>query len=241
MFCLTFYTVFMVRVNPLMVVMSVRDFDVAWFWINRVKFLDKLIIKYHEHDVAHKIARNFVLSHSEYTHMLIYAEDIIATPDMVKLLIEDAKEYDYPVISGVCTYDFKHDWLSVTKRVVSPNVALADQYGFVSIYDVLDKKVEYPFERVFFVGLPLTLIRYDVLQKIGLRGNRRVVDAILGYLTSRSVMHDLQFAHDCFNANIPIYVDYRVICLHFGNTTRFINVKNKEKKVIFEKATEALT
>jgi len=221
-------------VNPLMVVMSVRDFKPAWYWINKVDFLDKLIVKYWPHNLAHEKARKFFLEHPEYTHLLIYAEDIMATPDMVKLLIKDAEEHDFPVVSGYSNYDLRHYDVNITDRdLTNVRVFSAHQYKFYTLYDVLSGRLGWPFKQVFFVGLPLTLIRRDVVEKIEFKPYRVVVDRTLGVRVKRGWGFDLQFAINCKKMGIPIIVDLRLLCLHFGDTRRFINIRDKRPYVKF--------
>ena len=232
-------------VNPLMVVMSVRDFPISWYWIDKVRYLDKLIIKYHPHHEAHRVARKWFLDNPQYTHMLIYAEDVIATPCHIALLIHDYIEYGYPVISGYSNWEWMNDWVNITDRDMRKiSVIMPQQYRFHRLKDLLksmiDGKVEYPLKKVFFVGLPLTLIRRDVVEKVPFRPNRWVTDRTLGKFMRRGIMFDLQFAIDCANNNIPIYVDLRCLVLHFGDTRRLINIANKKPYVRFVRAGESI-
>jgi len=220
--------------NPLMVVMSVRDFKPCWFWISKVDFLDKLIIKNYPHDIAHKKARDFFLKHKEYSHLLVYAEDVIATPDMIELLIEDAKKHDFPVVSGYCNYVLdKKDFNFSDRDLRRIVVRSASVYKFYTVDDLLSGKLTFPFHRCFFVGLPLTLIRRDVLEKVKFDAYRYIEDYTLGYKTRRGIMFDLKFAIDCRNNNIPIVVDLRALTFHFGDTRKYINVKGKKRYVKF--------
>jgi len=230
-------------VNPLMVIMSPRDFPISWYWINRIKFLDKLIIKYYPHHEAHQIARDFILKHKEYTHMLICTDDIVATPCHVRLLIEDYVQYKHPVISCYTNWEWINDWVNITDRDMRGiNVIMPQQYRFYRLKEllglILNGKVEYPLKRVFFVGLPLTLIHRDVLEKVPMRPYRYITDRALGKYMHRGIMHDLQFAIDCANNNIPIYVDLRCLTVHFGDTRRYINLANKKPYIKLVKAGE---
>jgi len=225
-------------INPLMVVMSVRDFRISWYWIHRVDFLDKLIIKYYPHHEAHQYVLDFIKKHPEYTHILIYVEDAVFTPEHVKLLIKDwyllRKKHSRFVVSGYTNWDFTRYWVNITSKDLSREYVVSPlQYKFFTLYDVLKPDFPYPFIRVFFVGLPLTLIPRDVFIEWGAKPYKWIYDNALGMVMRRGIMFDLSLAIWCKKNNIPIIVDLRCLTLHFGDTRRFINLKGKEGRVFF--------
>ena len=223
--------------NPLMVVMSVRDFKIVWRWIDKIDFLDKLVIKYFTHDKAHEIAKEFFMRHREYSHMLVYAEDILATPCHVKMLIKDAESRDFDVISGYSNFDLKRKWLAFSlKNLSKTKIISANQYGFPTIDYILTDKFNDVYLRVFFVGLPLTLIKRSVLEKVSFRPYKYIIDYALGKKLKRGIMFDLQFAIECYKLGIPIYIDKRVFVIHFGDTRKYINLKYKTPWIGFQKA-----
>jgi len=227
-------------VNPLVVYMTVRDIKPAKYWFNQVDFMDKLVIRGFLHHEAHERAREFFLRHEEYTHILIVTDDVIAPPDYYKLIVKDYLETGYPVISGYSNWDFTHNWLNITKKDLRRTyVAFADQYGFIKPIDTILAK-EYPFMKVFFVGLPFTLIRRDVVEKIPFRPYKYITDMALGIYARRGIMFDLAFAIDCANAGIPIYVDLRLFCIHYGNTRSLINLKKLDKSIDYIRAKRSL-
>jgi len=234
-----------VEINPLLVIMSPRDFPITWYWIDRIKFLDKLIIKYHLHHEAHEIAQKFFREHKEYTHFLISTDDVIYTPCHVKLLLRDYLEYKYPVISCYTNWEWTSDWLNITDRDLRKvRVHFAHQYGFHRLKNMLkliqDRKVSYPLKKVFFVGLPLTLIERRVVEEVGFKPYKYITDRTLGVYAKRGIMFDLKFSIECANKGIPIYVDLRCLLMHFGDTRRFINLSNKKKYVKFIKKKRSL-
>ena len=219
----------------LMTVCGVRWFPLCKYWIDQIDFLDKLLIKGYNFDEANQIRRNFFLEHTEYTHLLVYAEDIVTTPDVVKLLIDDAREYDYPVVTAWLNFDFKRDWLAVSKTPLeNVRIAFAEQYHFIKPTDVL--YYDSPFEEVTFTGMPLTLIRRDVVEKVTFRPYTYVTDRVLGVYMRRGTQHDLQFCLECRKLGIPIVMDKRAFAVHFGDTGRFINLAKVEREVEFVKA-----
>jgi hypothetical protein len=169
--------------------------------------------------------RKFFSEHKEYTHLLIYAEDIIATPDIVKLLIEDAEENNFPIISAYMNFDFKRDWIAISKEdLTKKRIAFAEDYKFQPTRYLMFTDASW-FDTVSFVGLPLTLIRRDVVEKLSFKPYRYVFDAILGRLQKRGAMADLQFCLECKQLGIPIVIDKRAFVTHLGYTIGFINKK----------------
>lgn len=225
----------MCSVNVLMATCGVRWFPICKFWIDRVDFVDKLYVKYYSHDEAFRIVKDFFSRHDEYTHLLIYAEDVVTSPDMVRLLISDAEQYDFPVVSGWCNYDFRRNWVSVnTVDLRNKYVSFADDYKFMSPIDMLFYDDD-PFFECFFNGMALTLIRRDVALKVSFKPYKYVNDYVLGVYRRRGTMFDLQFAIELRNLGVKSIVDKRVVCMHFGDTTKFINLRDKKPTVEFIK------
>jgi GT2 family glycosyltransferase len=215
-----------------MSVAGVRWFPTCKYWIDKITFLDKLLVKYYDQEEAFQIIRKFFLEHKEYTHLLIYAEDVLATPDAVKLLIKDAEEYNYPVVTGWCNFDFKRDWIAIsTKDLSKARIMFAEQYGFLQPDSMLF--YDDPFETVTFTGMPLTLIRRDVVEKVTFKPYAYSYDNVLGVFMRRGTMFDLQFCLECRRLGIPIILDKRVFAVHFGDTRHFINLKGKKPSVDF--------
>jgi GT2 family glycosyltransferase len=216
----------------LMCTAGVRWFPTCKYWIDQITFLDKLLVKYYNHEEAFQIIRNFFLEHKEYTHLLIYAEDVLATPDSVKLLIKDAEEYNYPVVTAWFNFDFKRDWIAIsTKDLSRERIVLAEQYNFLKPTDMLF--YDSPFMEVTFTGMPLTLIRRDVVEKVTFKPYSYTHDKILGTYMKRGTMFDLQFCLECRSLGIPIVLDKRAFAVHFGDTRRFINLRNGQPSVDF--------
>jgi hypothetical protein len=211
---------------------GVRWFPLCKYWIDQITFLDKLLVKYHTHGEAYSIIRNFFLEHKEYTHLLIYAEDVLATPDVVKLLIMDARLLNYPVVTGWCNFDFKRDWTAIsTKDLSKTKVTIAEQYNFLKSTDMLF--YDSPFMEVTFTGMPLTLIKRDVVEKVSFKPYSYTHDYLLGTYMKRGFMFDLQFCLECKQLGIPIILDKRVFTVHFGDTRRFINLRDRQPSVDF--------
>jgi len=181
--------------------------------------LDKLKVKYFLHYDALAIARNFFLEH-DYTHLLIYAEDVITTPDVVKLLIKDAEEYDFPIVSGWINFDFKRNWLSFTfKDLSNIYVKTHEQYEFPTTDYVLKHDLKNPFIETFFQGFGLTLIRRDVVEKIPFKPYKIQEITIANRRFVTGIMFDLQYAIELKKMGIKNIIDLRCFAIHFGYTT----------------------
>ena len=219
-------------VNPLGVVMSVRDFPIAFYWIERACIengIDLLLIKYYPHHIAHEKARDFFLKHEEYTHFIIINEDTIVTPSHLKLLIEDIKKYNYPVIGSFCfPYSKTHPKTNLTrKNMRNERVVFANQYDFIELEEVISWDLSEPLEPFYFNGLALTAIRRDIVEKVEFKPYKYVNDRLLGFWIRRGIMFDLQFSNTLHDLGIPLMVDKRLMVIHFGNTRRFINLRGK--------------
>ena len=223
-------------VNPLAVVMSVRDFPIAFYWIRkacRENNVDLLIVKNYPHDIAHQKSREFFLKHEEYTHMIIVNEDTIVTPSHLKLLLEDLEEYDYPVIGGYCfPVSKRYPKTNLTKKNMrNIRVVFANQYDFYDLEEVITWSLDTPVEEFYFNGLTLTAIRRDIVKEIGFKPYKYINDRTLGFWVRRGIMFDLQFSNDLYDKGIKLMVDKRLLVLHFGNTRNLINLRGKKPYV----------
>lgn len=222
------------------VVMSVREFPLCWWWLRRINWIDKLIVRYYPHHIAHQIAQEFFMEHSEYSHFLFLNEDTFTTPCHVKLIEEDVREYDLPVIGGYSNYDFRHHSVNFNFRDLRGlRIYTAEQYRLRNIDEIarrefIGEDVEWfnsYIVKVFYQGLTLTAIKREVLEKVPIRPYKFVVDNILGVMMRRGIMHDLQFAIDLKNAGIPWYVDLRAFVPHLPCSRGFIDLRGKRPYV----------
>ena len=98
---------------------SARKFSLFRDWVRRVDFVDKLIVKFYLHHQAHEIALRYFLDHPEYDYLIISSDDLLGSPDHVKLLLQDEEEHGFPVIGGWCNVDLEKGWsaLSLDQRI----------------------------------------------------------------------------------------------------------------------------
>ena len=212
-------------------IMSVRNLKTCKFWINKVNFLDKMYITGYSHSTAHKILKDYFLE-NDYTHLIIYGEDALFTPSSLIRLIEGVEKYDYLVLSG---------WTNVNFNMGLSNVGMADlrkykditsyhQYDLVGILKLITSEEDYI--RAFFVGLPLTVIRRDVVEKVTFSPYKHTYLRRSNQVIYDGIMHDTKFAIECADMNIPIMIDTRVFGMHYANTYHLISYENKNIEVI---------
>jgi len=94
-------------VKVLWFIPSPRDFQLFKWWVEKVDFVDKLIVKYKPSHIAYSEGVNFFLS-KDYDYMLINTDDILATPYHVQLLLEDVEKHGFDVIGGWINFDFNN-------------------------------------------------------------------------------------------------------------------------------------
>jgi len=219
-------------IKPLVSVMSVRDFPIAWYWIHRScreNRVDLLIVKYFLHHEAHKRVKEFFLSHEEYTHLINVTDDVIMTPSHLKLLIEDIKQFPDSVIGGY-VFPISKTYPKTNLALEEPRgyVVFADQYRFLDIEDVITRPLTPPIIRAFFNGNTLIAIPREVVKKLSFEPYKWIYDSALGVRAKRGIMFDLQMSKELKKLGIPLMVDLRLLLIHFGKTTRFINLKDKK-------------
>ena len=203
--------------------------------------MDKLIVKNYMQHEAHALAMKYFFEH-EYDYFIISSDDVLGSPYHVRLLLRDERKHAFPVISGWCNLYLHEDVAAITTQ--RPNLRrkpiTRHSYSFIPLKDMGLSKHGFPFMKAWYVGLPLTLIRREILEKVPLKPFQKQVDRFC--LTSetkkrgRGVMFDLQFACDCAANKIPIMVDARIFLLHFSKTKRYVNVGREKPEVVFIKA-----
>ena len=158
---------------------SPRIFPLFWSWVDKVDFVDKLIVKNYVHHEAIKIGMDYFKEHKEYTHLLLSSDDVLGTPEDVKLLIKDARKQGFPVVTGWCNTAHIEDHANITVKrvgVVDANLnKIAEKfkpskvYPYLPIVDVVAGKYGYPFIKAWYAGFPLALIQRKTLMKIPFR------------------------------------------------------------------------
>jgi len=215
-----------------------RHLDLFLNFMDQVDFIDKLAVKYCMKHDADEIAVKYFLSHSEYDYLLISSDDVYGTPDHIRTLLRDVEEHDYPIMSGWNDYGKGLAALSVSsadRTAIQAKKITYASYNFVTLSQLITAQFGYPIIKAWFVGLPLTMIRRDILQKVPFRPFMYLKDQYCvtkrSQVQGRGIMQDLQFALDCEKNNIPIMVDLRVFLLHLGGTYSLLLLGQKTPRV----------
>ena len=201
-----------------------RDFKLVRQWVDSVDFVDKLEVNYHMHHEALEIIKKYFLEHKQYNNLIISTDDTLGTACDVKQIIKDEKQHGFPVISGWTNVKLNRSWAAVSlipHDGIETKISKYESYHFVDMAAILTGRLGYPFFKAWFVGLPLTLMTREVVEKVSFtKGFVNQKDKLC--LTpetkecGRPVMFDLQFAIECSKLGIPIVIDTRVFLLHFG-------------------------
>lgn len=212
---------------------AIKQFESSLKKINELYDVYRIKFNFNEKQ-AYEKGRQFFLSHPEYTHMAILPDDLIVDAEDIDILIKDLEQKDYPVISGICNFSLESKKFFNTMCLIAEDKYMAyDEFMLTAKYqyDFLMKRSEFEnkrdkginIERVLFSGFPFSIIRRDVLEKIGFtpvepQFKSRVIDG-MGI--------DCVFYNNCLRMNIPCYVDYRLEALHLKeiqicNDTTFI-------------------
>jgi hypothetical protein len=237
------------EIKPLMIIRSPRDLPEVQKCFDNLKQVDKLWIKYYNDSEAHKIAREWVELHPEYTHIILISDDVYVPEDALNLLLDDICTYDFPAVSGcsnmcntyktgrlMCSYcemQIEHPIINV---ILNPFPYL-DEFGERSRCVYLGSMPEnYAFLttsfreknpmifQCFFQGHSLCAIRRDIFEKHGCKAY------IAPYLNS----DDFAFAVDLNEDCIPQFADMRIYIPHDARFHKNLFVGKKEPVLIFE-------
>jgi len=210
---------------------TARTLPVVWDPIERTDYVDKLILQNFQKDTADEIAMQFFLKREEYDYLIISTDDVVGAPHQVELLLEDEEKHEFPIITGWCNHIYPLaslcidpiDPKAIAQALESPYPGLgAEEYRFPLLHDIITGSLGYPFFKVWFTGMPLTLIRRETLREVPFRAFRLTRDkhcvTPMAKKRGRGVMQDLQWAIDCAEKGISITTDARIFLLHVFGT-----------------------
>lgn len=216
--------------------MSVRDFILCSYWYNSVDSTDKLYIKNFRHDEAHNIAKKFFLEH-DYTHFLFLTEDIIVTPEHIRLIEEDIMLHDFPVLCGWSNVDHTSEYANISfYDMRKTNVSFRQQYRHPLIRDIVHGAYGTDFIQVKFQGNVLACYRRDVVEKLSFKPYKYVSHPQYAKCfgqASHGIMFDLQMCNELLDMGIPITCDVRLFAPHFAFGLNVINLKGKKRYIDF--------
>lgn len=224
--------VYSFQINPLIIHPSPRDIEVVQKSLEDVYFIDRLIIKYHRPEyLAYEFAQQYFLEHKEYTHLIIWPDDLVASVKDVTQLCLDLIEKPYQVIGGICQID--NDWYAdrmiISLKPLHPKRGdrfrhfeyFRDYYqqnyeegGYGELLPLYQDK---PIIRTYWQGFPLMAIKRNVLQEITFRNDSEFNNIS----KEEGCCLDDVFCYDCSMEDIPMHTDLRIRMNHLK-----INVNN---------------
>lgn len=167
---------------------------------------DKYWVKYRPENESYPLIRKKFLECS-YDYLAILSDDLVVTQSHIDQLIADIEADDYPIISGLCSVDARQ--VNYGKYCVSkefPKLDNLTQESYKWLEDWEREKwirLGIPIIQVKHNGFPLIFIRRDIVEQIPFKPLARY-----GCCT------DVQYCLDCYAANVPIFVDLRVVGNH---------------------------
>lgn len=182
-------------IEPLICSASPRDIPDFTAAIKKIP-VDKLFAKYHTEREAYRVLREMFLDTKKYTHMIICPDDLIVQVKDYEILLNDVKEFDYPVIGGIFNINYQNMDTYVAAKKLSPFRLFTNEELFA----------DGPIKQVAFDGFAFTFVRRDVVKDIEFHSKEY-----------SSTAFDVAFATECQKYDIPIHVDTRAKMLHLAN------------------------
>lgn len=162
---------------------------------------DKLWIKYHKEREAYRVMRKLFLSAKSYSHLVILPDDLIVTPKDYEILLNDIKEFNFPLIAGTCNLLYNDP-----RYITCKKLPLSYMNSAMFLYPPEELFAGEPIKQVEFDGFAFTFIRRDIVKQIEFHSKRY-----------SSTAFDNAFAQECLERGIPMRVDVRAKMLHLAN------------------------
>ena len=218
------------KINPLWAYWTDRDIYPVTYELTKIP-CDQLHIKYFGYPYPHRIAENFFKAHKEYTHLILHPNDLICTVQNYNKLISTMKEFQYPILSGVCNVDLDKYWdyWNITSNLPDLNYDLR-RYNWISKSRYPNMIIEVP-----FAGFPMMMISREVLEHTNInwlspqmKGQNKAI-----WEESGGYSNDLAFAHNLNRLVIPIRCDTSNQILHLRyHGSSMLGKKRPEVKLI---------
>jgi hypothetical protein len=244
-------------INPIMIIRSPRDNPVIEQNFDTITSIDKLWIKHYPIFTANQKLLDWVMKNNKnYTHVIMTTDDVMFSQSDLNQLIDDLKEYDFPILTGVCNFchiwmgpkqgtcclcneNKPHEYLSATFNPLADIIIKGeflhntktpaisrDTYDFIPD----NFRVENPIiKQVYFHGIALTAIRMDIFLKL---------DGLHLYNKDKGISaDDVNLAIECYNRNILQFADFKVFVQHLGGKDIYpkINISSGARMLFQEK------
>jgi hypothetical protein len=237
------------NLEPLIVSPSPRDIPSVIEALGKVNFIDKLLVKYYRPEYrAYELIQDFFLKNEQYTHLIIWPDDLLVSVANVTQLLLDLNQHDYPVIGGICQIDndWYYDKMIVSLRPLYPKrddrfryfEKFEDYYKYDQEINQFTELLPYykdkPILRTFWQGFPFMAIKRSVLQDIEFRNDYQFNNIP----KDAGCCLDDVFCWDCLQNEISMWTDLRIRMNHLkinDNNTSMLIVKGKEEYTQFVK------
>lgn len=151
---------------------------------------------------AHEACREYALKNG-YDYLFHLETDVIPPYDVIERLLSSRK----PVISGI--YDIFHG--KSRKSMIQLSEDLDRSIGAYRVVPFVEHEEPLFFDgtvkQVYHAGIGCTLISRYVFEKVNFR-----------YEKNHIFHADTWFANDCFQKDIPVFVDTTIQCKHLNST-----------------------
>lgn len=177
---------------------------------------------------AYSIIRENFLANETYTHLAILPDDLIVTQYHWHQLIEDIREYDFPVVCGLCNLDQSAEHKGMLNVCINH---LPSREAYLRTYEwIMEGSAEHkallaktpPIIKVKFAGFPFMFMRRDVVETVSFAD-----DYEWNHYKLMGCCVDVIFCLDCHEQDIPIYCDLRCQMIHL----KIDDVRVEGKKV----------
>jgi hypothetical protein len=236
------------EIKPLIAIPSPRDIAAVKQNLDSIENVPKLWVKYFREGDAYKIIQSYFLEHPEFNYLIISPDDLIVRKHdydrLVQTIIDNGGPSNIPTLSAVCNVIHfpahrtqlaicldqeidlqrrrrKHVWVDLRSRSWKDGG-----------YDNMDLL------KVKFTGFAFQFIRRDIVQEIGLQGDKKHNP---DHMIQEDYSFDTVFSYMCNHHEpqpIPIYVNPKVRLLHLRGANKIeypgiepLLVGKKERRV----------
>lgn len=210
------------KINPLIAIPSARDLKPFAEATAKLTKYHKLWAKYYFEQEAYQEIRKWFLEHTEYTHLVLLADDLIIQQEHLDKLVSELEKHDYDVLTGVAMVNREaafDNQLTISTARLPPRERNGRVYELMHIseYELFpDPK---PIIKIVYQGFPLPFISRRVVEKVPFRDDRYfnpfMKDGVKQYLEHACCV-DLMFCNDCIEAGFEMYSDLSVFTDHMG-------------------------
>lgn len=193
--------------RPLFATPSVRDIPDVKKWWPQIPY-DKYIVRFKMHREAYIDISDFFTNHTEYTHLIIVADDLEVPPEQLERLFHTMGYWNLQTVSGYCNLDeTNHDTYAI-QPLGSQDFTRDHPDTTGGRWYSKNKKpilpTDSPLLQIGHGGFCCQIITRELFDKIHLTGKN---NEIVGNF-------DWNFSRECHELGVPLMVDTRVKLWH---------------------------